>query len=199
LYDVGGVSREHNVSDDFYTDSVESPIEEEDEDDYSDEEFDEQQQQQQQPQSLDGEPKSFDCPMSDARNTDDSGSVGSESDGAKTPDHKKKKLFRTKNAGRGERSSDRGESDNHGSEDNAAPSSSEEDGSENDTLKRKKNKGRRGSEPSFGTEKLSKLTASNNELPAKAESESPKFSPPITPLPSQIIEVQPAAATRCHS
>ena len=208
LYDVGGVSRDNNASDEFYSDSAESPLEEEEEeeeDDYSDEEFEDkslQQQEQEQeedqelqePQSLaeeEEEPKSFDCPMSDGRNTDDSGSVGSESDGAKTPDHKKKKLFRTKNAARGDRSSDRGESDNHGSEDNAAPCSSDEDGSENDTLKRKKNKGRRGSEPSFG----SKLGSSNNELPPKAESESPKFSPPITPLPSQIIEVQPATAT----
>ena len=197
LYDVGGVSRDNNASDEFYTDSAESPLEEDDE--YYDEEFEDGSlPHHQQLPSLkeEEEPKSMDCPMSDARNTDDSGSVGSESDGAKTPDHKKKKLFRSKNAARGERSSDRGESDNHGSEDNAAPSSSDEDGSENDTLKRKKNnKGRRGSEPSFGSEKFSKLGSSNNELTTKAESESPKFSPPITPLPSQIIEVQPAAAT----
>ena len=206
LYDVGGVSRDNNASDEFYTDSAESPLEEEDEDEYSDEEFDEkslQQQQQQNPEEPESildevveeeEPKSIDCPMSDARNTDDSGSVGSESDGRKTPDHKKKKFVRTKNVHRGgERSSDRGESDAHGSEDNTAPYSSDEDGSENDTLKRKKNKGRRGSEP-FNLDKMPKLQSAN-DISTKAESESPKFSPPITPLPSQIIEVQPAATS----
>jgi synaptotagmin-like protein len=198
LYDVGGVSRDNNASDEFYTDSAaESPLEEEEEDDdYYDEDFDEQDSAQQVsnsheveelPQEVQ-EPKSLDGQMSDNPNTDDSGSVGSESDGRKTPDHKKKKFVRTKNAPRGEHS-DRGESDAHGSEGNTATYSSDEEGSENDTLKRKKNKGRRGSEPL-----IAKLTASN-ENSTKAESESPKFSPPITPLPSQIIEVQPAAAT----
>jgi len=210
LYDVGGVSRDNNASDEFYTDSAESPLEEEEEeDDYYDEDFEDNSlQHQHQQQRLEEvveeeeqeveaeeevEPKSMDGPLSDSRNTDDSGSVGSESDGRKTPDHKKKKFVRTKNAPRGERSSDRGESDAHGSEDNTAPYSSDEDGSENDTLKRKKNKGRRGSEP-FNLDKMPKVTASN-ETAGKAESESPKFSPPITPLPSQIIEVQPAATS----
>ena len=204
LYDVGGVSRDNNASDEFYTDSAaESPLDEEEEEEdeeYYDEEFDERDAAaaaQQVPNSLEldelpqeiEEPKSFDGQISDNPNTDDSGSVGSESDGRNTPDHKKKKFVRTKNAPRGEHS-DRGESDAHGSEGNTAPYSSDEEVSENDTLKRKKNnKGRRGSEPL-----IAKLTASN-ETSTKAESESPKFSPPITPLPSQIIEVQPAAAT----
>lgn len=181
LYDVGGVSRDNNVSDEFYTDSAESHIEE---DDYSnEEEFD--------PNDCmevfppDEGPKSFDGPLSDPGNTDDSGSVGSESDGRKTPGQKKKKFVRR----------ERGEGESHGSEDNIQQVSSDEDGSEYDTLKRKKNKSRRGSEQANSDK------GPKTELPshAKPESESPKFSPPITPLPAQIIEVQPAAISAVNA
>jgi len=180
LYDVGGVSRDTNVSDEFYTDSAESQIEE---DEYSNEEdyypsgcletF-----------PTEEGPKSLDGPTSGPGNTDDSGSVGSESDGRQTPGQKKKKFVRR----------ERAEGEAHGSEENTQQRSSDEDGSDYDTLKRKKNKSRRGSEL-LSPEKVSKSEIISN----KTESESPKFSPPITPLPAQIIEVQPAAISKTSS
>merc|ERR1740128_1460798 len=101
-------------------------------------------------QSLDG--------ISDRGNTDDSGSVGSESDGQPSPEHRRKKISRPKF--RSERLSDRGESgaennpeDESGSTRVDGNSSGDDDAnafvasSDNsfDTIKRKKNKGRKSS------------------------------------------------------
>ena len=150
------------------------------------------------------------------RNTDDSGSVGSESDGQRSPVNgdKKKRVLRSK-----VRNSDRGESggDNAGddssehrpTEMNSYSSGSSDDNSaflsgdgQYDTVKRKKNKARRpnGSDgersadsrrPSATSEQILKSVTEET----KKDSSSPKVSPPITPLPSQIIEVQPATTS----
>ena len=101
--------------------------------------------------------------------TDDSGSVGSESDGQPTPTMNKKKVVTNK------RGSTRFSSDNgSGSESESEANSSK--------IKTGFKSKRRGS-------------ASDIEMKVTSQSPntslSPKNSPPITPLPSQIIEVQP--------
>ena len=102
--------------------------------------------------------------------TDDSGSVGSESDGQPTPNMTKKKVVTNK------RGSTRFSSDN------GSGSESESESSANSSkVKAGFKSKRRGSASDIEM----KTTQSPNT------SLSPKNSPPITPLPSQIIEVQP--------
>jgi hypothetical protein len=124
--------------------------------------------------------------LSDQRNTDDSGSVGSESDGQRTPDpkiSKKKVVMRSKGS---RLSSDLSE--------NGMSQSDEEESASSGSMKR--NKKRRGSasdlEVRKNVEQANPTAVAKIELASPSSSLSPKVSPPITPLPSQIIEVQPA-------
>lgn len=165
--------------------------------------------------------------------TDDGGSVGSESDGQRSPNgfNKKKKVIRSKGF-RTERLSDRGESDNGNSnvEDDplhrpleASYSNSSDDShaqisgeTQFDTMKRKKKQPRRTSvedrksdgERSADSRRPSGASVEqlgvinplfkapiNVEDSLKKDGISPKGTPPITPLPSQIIEVQPASTS----
>ena len=102
--------------------------------------------------------------------TDDSGSVGSESDGQPTPKMNKKKVVTNK------RGSTRFSSDNG--------SGSESESESANSSKRSSN----------GSKAKRRGSASDIEMKvtqSPSTSLSPKNSPPITPLPSQIIEVQP--------
>ncbi len=143
--------------------------------------------------------KSLDL-VSSGRNTDDSGSVGSESDGQRSPGPNKKKKIKSKSGfyRSGESDNNYGTADEDGqhsysgsSDDNLQLSSS--DGQ--DTMKRKKAKARR-----------AKLQQQQQQQPSESEAKqqplegpSPKATPPITPLPSQIIEVMPAATEKSVS
>ena len=154
---------------------------------------------QQQPQSL--------IMLSDQQNTDDSGSVGSESDGQRTPDPKNKKKSKSKSKGSSRMSSDM--SENNSDEDS---SSNKADNNSSGSMKR--NKKRRGSAsdlevrkhldqqqypgagPTSGSSNpptsASITKTSDQQQASPSHSLSPKQSPPITPLPREIIEVQPA-------
>ena len=138
--------------------------------------------------------KSLDM-ISDRGNTDDSGSVGSESDGQRSPvgqGSKKKRHVKSKSGY--QRAS--GESDNCGTADEGAGaagehsySGSSDDNSAflsssdgQDTVKRKKRRS-----------KQQQVVAAVAESDLK-KGDSPKGTPPITPLPNQVIEVQPVAA-----
>ena len=180
------------------------------------------------PQSMDG------VAASDReRNTDDSGSVGSESDGKCSPTdpkHKKKK-FVPRSKGRGNNSGNdsgtgriTGESDSNNADGDMSPTQSSSDSetfSGYDSSKRsgkkttknnRKNSADEGDLSSIAqvqTGNRVKETTIQNPLFNKPEtkdnkqsyleglasssnaSQSPKISPPITPLPTQIIEVQP--------
>ena len=135
--------------------------------------------------------------MSDRQNTDDSGSVGSESDGQRTPDHAKvNKKIQKRSKGP------------HRSSDNGSQSDEDQDQYDQGSMKRNK-KGRRGSasdaevkkhlnEPIIANSQIENTNSANKVVtnnshgsPSNSSSLSPKGSPPITPLPSQIIEVQP--------
>ena len=111
---------------------------------------------------------------------EDSGSVGSESDGQQE-DFKNRKKVRSKN-----RLSEEEDKDNQpisyssGSSDEYATPGAFPSSSDDSTIKRKKNNAAK-------------------KKPLAEQSLSPKASPPITPLPSQIIEVQPAASTASNS
>ena len=147
--------------------------------------------------------------MSDRQNTDDSGSVGSESDGQRTPLDQakvnKKKVVRAKASGTSRLSSDNAESASDEEQDQY-----DQHSAASGSMKRNVNKkGRRGSasdaevkkhlqqtNPNAATEPTCKQTAdsevTNNAVAGGSPTSiSPKASPPITPLPSQIIEVQP--------
>ena len=103
---------------------------------------------------------------------EDSGSVGSESDGAQE-DFKNRKKVRSKNRLSEEEGLDQPLSYSSGSDEYATPGAFPSS-SDDSTIKRKKN-------------------AAKKNKPLEQSSLSPKVSPPITPLPSQIIEVQPAS------
>ena len=121
---------------------------------------------------------------SDQQNTDDSGSVGSESDGQRTPDPKNKKKSKSKSSKGSRMSSDMSENNSDEDENNSSGSM-------------KRNKKRRGSASDLEVRKHmdhpgSKASDAPVQGSSPSHSLSPKCSPPITPLPSQIIEVQPA-------
>ena len=134
--------------------------------------------------------------MSDRQNTDDSGSVGSESDGARTPEHQAAKIIKKKAV----RGLHKGQSR---SSDNGSQSDEDQDQYDPGSMKRNVNKkGRRGSASdaevkkhlnnSETAENTANKVTNNHGSPSNSQSSfSPKGSPPITPLPSQIIEVQP--------
>ena len=104
---------------------------------------------------------------------EDSGSVGSESDGQQE-DFKNRKKVRSKNRlSEEEGGADQPPSYSSCSSDEYATPGAFPSSSDDSTIKRKKN-------------------APKKKLPE--QSLSPKASPPITPLPSQIIEVQPVSA-----
>merc|ERR1712226_915238 len=183
------------------------------------------------------EPQSMDAvTVSDReRNTDDSGSVGSESDGKCSPTdpkNKKKKFF-PRSKGRGNNSGNdsgtgriTGESDSNNADGDLSPNQSSSDsetlsGYDNSKRTGKKNaknvQHRKSSADESEIGSMGKTPSNNrvkettiqNPLFNKPEtqdhkqsyleglasssntSQSPKISPPITPLPTQIIEVQP--------
>ena len=176
LYGVGGRDEDNE---DEYTTGSSSPNEVL-EDDLEHMVYDHEQELDQDLMEEDQQPQSM---MSDRQNTDDSGSVGSESDGQRTPDPKnKKKVVRAKNGSNTRLSSDNGSQTDEEAEISTG------------SMKRSKKGSRRGSagdaevkktlnEPNSGVQTIANGSPSS--------SLSPKGSPPITPLPSQIIEVQP--------
>ena len=110
---------------------------------------------------------------------EDSGSVGSESDGAQEDFKNRKKVHRSKNRlSEEEGAVDQPISYSSGSSDEYATPGAFPSSSDESTIKRKKN------------------AAKKKPL---EQSLSPKVSPPITPLPSQIIEVQPASVKETNS
>jgi hypothetical protein len=128
------------------------------------------------------------APVVDAAsvNTDDSGSVGSESDGQQHPmKNRKKVVHRSKRDVSGEE----GEPPSYssGSSDEYATPGGFPSSSDDNTIKRKKNGGKKAGK---NVEQVAKAAAVVMNM------SSPKMSPPITPLPSQIIEVQPALISK---
>ena len=128
--------------------------------------------------------------LSDQQNTDDSGSVGSESDGQRTPDPKNKKKSLSKSKG------------SKMSSDNNSEFNSDEDSSAKDSSgSMKRNKKRRGSASDLEVRKhldqqqqqqqQQQHPQHSKQGSSPSNSLSPKGSPPITPLPREIIEVQP--------